>query len=70
MKGALLLAQPISSLGSKEHGNKGNFETLSHKLCEIEHRGMNHSLNLFLVLAYHYAMMKAGTSPFRNGNKF
>lgn len=50
VKCALLLARPMPSLGRRKHCNKGNFEILSHKMCKIEHRRMNHSLNLFEFL--------------------
>lgn len=50
---------PFLPLGSREHSNKGDFETLPHKLCKTEHRQMNHSLKSLQVLAYHYPMMKA-----------
>lgn len=46
MRYVLLLARPISLLGSRGHHSKGNFQAGSHKMCRNEHRQMKHLLNL------------------------
>ena len=56
VKWVLLLAGPISSFGSLGQPSKGNFEMGSHKVKKIEHRQMNHSLNLW-VLAFYYPVI-------------